>query len=83
MTMPKRNEKIEKRNNMETKKAWYKSKTIWFNVAIQVAAIAAVLSNALPILAGIVSIKTMAIIMFVLAVVNQGLRSVTKEGVEL
>ena len=84
--MANRNEKtetIKKRNKMESNKPWYKSKTIWFNVAIQVAAVAAILSSTLPMLAGIVSVKAMAITMFALAFINQGLRSITNTGVEL
>ena len=68
---------------MEPVKVWYKSKTLWFNVAIQVAAIAAVLSTTLPMLAGIVGVQTMAYSMFGLATINQVLRAVTKTSIKL
>lgn len=68
---------------MEPCKKWYRSKTMWFNIAVQVGAVAAILGSTLPMLAGIISVKAMAISMFVLALVNQGLRAITEDGVEL
>lgn len=62
-------------------KPWYKSKTMWFNIATTVMAITAGLGGVLPILAPVVSEVSMAYILFGVGLVNIALRAITDTGV--
>jgi hypothetical protein len=60
-------------------KPWYKSKTVWFNLATIGVAILTGLSGVLPILSPIVSEVVMAYILFGVGFANVVLRAVTSK----
>lgn len=58
-------------------KKWYKSKTVWFNIATALIAVLTGLSSVLPILSPIVSEIVMAYILFGVGSINVILRAVS------
>ena len=64
--------------NIQTKE-WYKSKTMWFNLAVGVAA---GMPMALPILQPLLTPVLYLTAMFIVAVVNIVLRSITEQGLK-
>lgn len=62
-------------------KPWYKSKTVWANVATCVAALLTGVEQFLPVLIPVVSPVIMPWVLFGVGVLNIGLRMVTKEGI--
>ena len=60
-------------------KPWYKSKTIWFNIATVGGAVAAGVVGLLPTLQPMLPPETYAYLMFVVGFMNILLRSVTKD----
>lgn len=62
-------------------KKWYKSKTVWFNIATIGIAILTGLSSVLPILSPIISEIAMAYILFGVGSVNVVLRAVTSKAI--
>ncbi len=63
-------------------KPWYKSKTVWFNVATVVIAISAGMGELLPILAPVVSQQLMTYVVFGVGALNLILRKLTTTGIE-
>jgi hypothetical protein len=64
-------------------KPWYKSKTVWFNIATVGGAVAGGAVGLLPTLQPLLSVEVYAIAMAVVGLINVGLRSVTKDAVWL
>ena len=62
---------------LQTKK-WYKSKTVWLNVATAVAGATPLIAN----FTGLVSPFTYALLLTVVGIANIALRFLTVEGVE-
>jgi hypothetical protein len=62
-------------------KPWYKSKTVWFNIATVGGAVAGGAVGLLPTLQPLLSVEGYAITMAVVGLINVGLRSVTKDAV--
>ena len=62
-------------------KAWYTSKTLWFNVATVAAAVAAGLVGLLPTVQFLFTPQGYAVTVTVIGLINLGLRSVTKEAI--
>lgn len=70
--------------NQKTKpqgKPWYKSKTVWVNVATVVAAMATGIETMLPTLAPVIDPVVMPWILVGVGVVNIALRAITEEGI--
>ena len=67
---------------MNQAKKWYKSKTVWFNVAVGATAFTAALPGFLAILAPVLTVEMLKYTLFVVAVINYFLRRVTTTGVE-
>ncbi len=67
---------------MNQAKKWYKSKTVWFNVAVGATAFFSALPGMLAILTPVLTIGMMKYILFSVAVINYFLRRVTTTGVE-
>lgn len=65
---------------METKH-WYKSKTVWFNILTVMGAAAGGVVGLMPTIQPLLSSQSYAIAMFVIGVVNVGLRAITKDGI--
>lgn len=65
-------------DNTQTKE-WYKSKTMWFNLAVGVAA---GMPMALPILQSLLTPGVYLIAMFIVAIVNIVLRTITEQGLK-
>jgi len=63
-------------------KKWYKSKTVWFNVAVGATAFTAALPGMLAILAPVLTVEVLKYTLFGVAVVNYFLRRITTTGVE-
>jgi hypothetical protein len=63
-------------------KPWYKSKTVWANVATIVAAMLTGLEQLLPVLTPVISASVMPWVLVGVGVLNIGLRMVTTEGIE-
>lgn len=61
-------------------KPWYKSKTVWFNVATVVAAVLTGIESMLNVLAPVVSPVVMPWILFGVGLANLVLRTITTEG---
>lgn len=64
-------------------KPWYKSKTVWFNVLTAAGAAAGGVVGLLPTLQPLLTPASYAVTVFVIGVVNVGLRAVTKHGITL
>jgi hypothetical protein len=64
-------------------KPWYKSKTVWFNIATVGGAVAGGVVGLLPTLQPLLSVEVYGIAMTVVGLINIGLRSVTKDAVWL
>ena len=63
-------------------KPWYKSKTMWANVATCVAAVLTGVEQFLPVLIPVISPVVMPWVLFGVGVLNIGLRMVTTEGIQ-
>jgi hypothetical protein len=63
-------------------KKWYKSKTVWFNVAVGATAFTAALPGMLAILAPVLTVEVLKYTLFGVAVANYFLRRITSTGVE-
>ena len=66
---------------MPYKKKWYKSRTVWVNVATVLIAVTAGLPTYLPFLAELISAALMSKILFGVGVVNLLLRKITKQAI--
>lgn len=62
-------------------KAWYTSKTLWFNVVTVVSALAAGAVGLLPTVQFLFTPAGYAVTVTVIGLINLGLRSVTKEAI--
>lgn len=62
-------------------KPWWKSKTMWFNIAVVGGAALSGAVVFLPVLEPLLTPAAYATVFFVIGVVNVMLRSVTKEGI--
>ena len=62
-------------------KPWWKSKTIWFNLAIVGGAVLSGAVGLLPLLEPLMAPAAYAVIFFVVGVVNVGLRAITEKGI--
>jgi hypothetical protein len=65
---------------MDAKK-WYKSKTMWFNLAIVGGAAVDAAVGLLPTVESLVQQEVYAIVFFVTGVVNVALRAITTNGI--
>ena len=63
-------------------KKWYKSKTIWVNAVTITLGIGVGLEALLPILAPVISQGALSWSLFVVGVLNVGLRLITTQGIE-
>ena len=71
-----------KNPQLPLKKKWYKSKTVWFNVAVGAASFTAALPGMLAILAPVLTVEVLKYTLFAVAIINYVLRRVTTSGVE-
>lgn len=62
-------------------KPWYKSKMMWFNILTTMGAVAGGVVGLIPTLQPLLTPTTYAITVFIISVVNVGLRAVTKHGI--
>ena len=63
-------------------KQWYQSKTMWLNIAAGVSAAAGLLVMYLPLLEVVISAKVYGITLFIVSMLNVGLRKITDTGIE-
>ena len=62
-------------------KPWYKSRTIWANLAIVIASILGALHQFLPILEAEFDPRVYMVVLFLSGVINVFLRSITRSGI--
>ena len=62
-------------------KKWYKSKTMWANIAVGLATLAGVVIEALPILESQITVEAYKGLLFVATFANIDLRKITTTGV--
>lgn len=63
------------------KKRWYKSRTMWLNIATVIIAVTAGLPTYLPFLSELISTAVMSKVLFGVGVVNLLLRKITKQAI--
>ena len=63
-------------------KKWYQSKTMWLNIASGVAAAAGLVVAYLPLLEVAIPAKAYGITLFVVSILNVGLRKITDTSIE-
>lgn len=66
---------------MPNKKKWYKSRTMWLNIATVLIGVTAGLPAYLPFLEGVLSTALMSKLLFGVGAVNLVLRKVTKQAI--
>ncbi len=64
-------------------KPWYKSKTVWLNIATILAAMGAGAEQLLPTLSVVLSAGTVTWLLFAIGIINLALRFVTTEGISV
>ena len=63
-------------------KKWYESRTMWLKIASGVSAAAGIIMMYLPLLEVVIPKSVYAITLFIVSVVNVGLRKITDTGIE-
>ena len=63
-------------------KPWWKSKTIWLNLAVMVASACAALPDYFPLIRDLMTPETYAISLFVVGTLGVVLRSITSTAIE-
>lgn len=75
------NQKLQLKK-LKPSKPWYKSKTVWANVATVVAGLLTAVEQFLPVLIPVISPVVMPWVLFGVGVLNIGLRLITTEGID-
>jgi len=65
-----------------TTKKWYRSRTVWFNIATVIIAITTGMGELLPILGPVISQQIMTWVLFGVGTLNLILRKLTTSGIE-
>ena len=63
-------------------KDWYESKTMWLNIGTGVSAAVGLLVMYLPLLEVAIPAKAYGIMLFVVSILNVGLRKITDTGIK-
>lgn len=63
-------------------KKWYQSKTMWLNISSGVAAATGIAMAYLPLLEVAIPAKAYGVTLFVVSVLNVGLRKITDTGID-
>ena len=63
------------------KKKWYRSKTMWLNIAVGLAVVSGMLLEFLPMLEGAVPLVVYKWALFLTSIANVGLRKITTRAI--